>query len=1482
LSSFNKNEYKEGAIRRFENVELQENTFGNSTGIEQNSVTDDNSSSHPFDRILEKVIEEDRFVDKLDSASFFTLPVGVSVFDGAYSLVVYESAVYSDHAEFNAFFTITNPLDGEKIRFHASDVTYSFSGGISSFRLELTESIKTNLFKHASLIWKTGTYAQWDCDGFNHIGLNARLELDSENFVQVNPFTGEETGSIQNDFFITLKDINNFVFDISIPTFKIRGFDEAYFEFNHAVLDCSDSRNAPAFQLPKDYPGGYEGEMAKLWRGVYANEAKVYLSKKFQNKNSYAPVSFAAKGLFIDDFGFTGVIEARNVLSIGDGNIGSWPFSIDEFSLGFFAGSFQALGLSGDVKLPGTGSVLDYDAFFDVNGTYHFGISPVKNIDFNAFTARMELYSTSRIEVFVENGKFVPTAFLDGNITFRTTKSGNEDELINLPNIEFQGMRFSTAPEYFDVEYLAVEGIESCKLVDFPVTISGIKLEKRGNLVGFAFDVKANLSPVDGAGINGEGEFSVLANISADSWRFEKLDIGYFEVNASKEGAFTINGRLELFNDDPVYGDAFYGNIEASFANTFSSSGDLKLKVAGMFGNSDFGRYFFVDAFIALGSASVPAPPFIINGFGGGLSYGMKRTFQADVPGTQTISSVSGVNYLPDRNTGLGISAALQAGIVNEALVKGNINFGITFNRHGGINQISFYGEAAMIAPVEALTAAEMKQMSGAVANGETPSLETTTPMMASVRMLMDFQQHTFDAELEVWLNIAGVFKGVGPNNRAGWASFHHEPGKWHLLVGTPADPVGVEFVGLIKSRSYFMAGHDLPAAMLMNDKVLRILGMTQADFNGQRGENELIKGNGLAFGTNFELSTGDLTFLIFYASLDLGGGFDIMLIDYGDYARCEGRSGSVGIDGWYARGQAYAYFAGKIGIKVRIFGRRKKFDIINLQTAAAMRLEGPNPTWMMGVVGGRFRILGGLVSGHCRFKASIGDKCELRTAPEELSDMTIISGLTPTDEADEIDIFTLPQAVFNMPVGKELKISEDEDLSREFRINLREYSVYAGERRIEGEIEWNPEKTTLAFTPTTIFDPLTEYKAVAKVSFDEKVNGRWQQYQDKNGELYVETKEVTFKTGKLPDRIPSDYVEYTYPIDRMVNFYPQEHPQAYFIFKSDLAPFFYDVDGWEQKVRWFPVHGGIPVYTDFTYHPDKKEVVTNVPSGLLNETFYRFELVNVPLSNNNAVDRNVSEQTERTVSESDSSFADITTRTATGVISEQEEKVFYDIDFRSSKYNKFLDKIPGNEMNVRFLFNYSAGIDFPGTTIYDNELFDAYEISGGDGFGPLIRRTAQLSGADWYQKHIFPLLYEGYPWHREAVVERDESEYGIPPQHPVDIWQIDFNYTLTDTDIETGTLSNEAEFAHLLYVVPKVWASDFSEIRNNIAQHVRSDRTDKMKELLRRDIWPQVDKGTYPVKLEYVLPGKNKVSSSGIVDLNNPFDVTQVETFTK
>ncbi|MFW5754760.1 MAG: hypothetical protein ACOCV9_08145, partial [Marinilabiliaceae bacterium] len=888
FSSFSEKEYEKGDVRHFENVDVVEKP-----SISQDS-TNEEENLHPFDKILKKVIDEDRFVDNLDSASFFNLPVGISLFDGAYSLVVHESVVYSDHAEFDAFLIVTNPLDGEKVRFKASNVKFSFSGGISSFRLELIEAVKTSLFENAKVEWKPGTYAQWDCDGLDHIGLNGGLSLDNEKFVRVDPLTGDETGSVDVDFFTQLKNINDFVVDVSIPAFKVKGFDEAWFEFENAVLDCSDAGNASTFQLPEDYPGGYNGENETLWRGVYVNEAKVYLSRKFSKEDGNAPASFSSSNLLIDDFGFTGLISANNVLSENEGNLGSWPLSIHEFNLEFFTGAFRSLGFIGDVKLPGSNSNLEYDAFLDVEGAYHFGISPDEDIDFQAFSANMEISSTSRIDVFVDYGKFKPTAMLDGNMTFSCGKEDADNKMVSVPGVDFQGMQISAVSPHFDVEYMALDGIGGSSLSRFPLTINNITYSKYGNLSGFSFDVKANLSPVEGCAIKGEGSFRVLADISGEDWQFKRLDVGGFSVDSEKEGAFRFHGSLELFDDDPTYGEGFYGNIAASFGDTFSSEGGTELKVASMFCRGDYGRYFFVDAFLAVGGTTgIPDGPFILNGFGGGLSYGMKRTQEAAPSGEATVSSLSGVQYLPDRHSGLGISAAVQAGIVNESMLKGNVHFGINFSRHGGIEQIRFKGEAVMMGSVAGLSADEMKALSGKVAGGGDVALGTSPPMKTDISILMDHRQNTFDAEMGVWLNIAGAIRGVGRNNRAGWGKFHHEPGEWHLYVGTPTDPVGLEYIGLAKSRSYFMAGHDLPSAMMMEDKVLDILNMSQQDFNAQREEkeNNLIKGDGVAFGSHLDISTGDSTFLrIFYGAFDRGVGFDAMLLDYDVHVRCAGR----------------------------------------------------------------------------------------------------------------------------------------------------------------------------------------------------------------------------------------------------------------------------------------------------------------------------------------------------------------------------------------------------------------------------------------------------------------------------------------------------------------------------------------------------------------------------------------------------------------
>ena len=240
----------------------------------------------------------------------------------------------------------------------------------------------------------------------------------------------------------------------------------------------------------------------------------------------------------------------------------------------------------------------------------------------------------------------------------------------------------------------------------------------------------------------------------------------------------------------------------------------------------------------------------------------------------------------------LGLTAGVKAGIVNENIVNAEINFGIIFYDTGGIKQISFTGEAALISTGGVVSEEMVKQVSNAVAQGKPQPAQTSEPMRARVSILMDFEERIFHTEMEVYLNIAGAIKGVGQNNRAGWGVLHIEPSKWYLHIGTPSDPVGVSLVGLFESRSYFMAGHDIPDAMMMDQRVLQILGKTNADFDGERDPNQLIEGNGIAFGSKVSFDTGDLRFLIFYAAFEMGFGFDVMLLQYGDDVYCEGLNG--------------------------------------------------------------------------------------------------------------------------------------------------------------------------------------------------------------------------------------------------------------------------------------------------------------------------------------------------------------------------------------------------------------------------------------------------------------------------------------------------------------------------------------------------------------------------------------------------------------
>ncbi len=204
----------------------------------------------------------------------------------------------------------------------------------------------------------------------------------------------------------------------------------------------------------------------------------------------------------------------------------------------------------------------------------------------------------------------------------------------------------------------------------------------------------------------------------------------------------------------------------------------------------------------------------------------------------------------------------------------------------------------------------------------------------------------------------------------------------------------GTELLGIATIQSYFMAGtkvEDMPPPPPEVMEVLDDIGSG----NFMEKENSMSTGRGIGFGVHFKVAAGigkESGFI--YAFLGLGAGADILLRDYGD-ARCKG-SGQLGVNGWYASGQAYVYLQGRVGVRVKVLGKRKEFDIIYLSAAALMQAKLPNPSWFMAAVGVKYSILGGLVKGKASFKVEVGSQCELVSGKE--IDIKVINDMQPGD----------------------------------------------------------------------------------------------------------------------------------------------------------------------------------------------------------------------------------------------------------------------------------------------------------------------------------------------------------------------------------------------------------------------------------------------------------------------------------------------------
>jgi hypothetical protein len=1469
-------------------------------------------SSDPFDSAqyyvakaraaLEEVRRLGKFIGVLNGDSLQNLPVGISTEVGghSYEIAITDIILKPRYAEIEVFMQFTVPQNGKTLTFRGKGIKLTKEGGIvGDATLQLVADYHINLDGDKSqIILKSGTYATFDCSGFQEMHIKADVKFSRDLLLPEDLNGNIQEGNVLSGFEATIRSWNDLIVQMDMPPFQVRNLQGFGFTAESVVFDFSDLQNAPSIVFPKDYqsPALLSGT-PNLWRGFYLRELSVRLPREFKKQDTTERTTFTAYNVLIDDQGFSGFLEAKNLIGLDEGLMSGWAFSLDSLAIEMEANQIEQAGFNGELIIPiaSEDKPFGYYAVMNPNNEYIFNLEATEDMEFDIFkTSELQIDEGSYLEIALRQGNFRPKALLHGSMDINAPfGEGEAAAYARLADLNFQDLQLQTEQPYLQIGGFSF-GSEAAeqKMANLPVSINDIGFRSVSETeVALDFDLIVNLNQAFG----GEAGLTMFSRMSVENqrqrWGFNRLEVNDIEINID-QGAFEFHGQLQFFRNDAVYGNGFNGLIDATFKP------GVNVQASAIFGTVDGMRFWYADALASFSRPLMIAPPFGITGFGGGASYHMKMAGEGQ--GSDLGITASGARYLPDEEAGLGLKAVISYVAGDNTAVNGDATFEIACYSSGGVRSITFTGNVYMLTPPsERAILDHLKQKTGKlvalVERFDGTPLSETLPdddqtireihgdigkdagekgnISAHIKIVLDLENRSLHANMDMYINVAGgIIEGAGSDGRAGWAVLHFDPNDWYIYIGTPDDRIGIKAgVGPIEAQltAYFMMGTKIPGSPAPPESCQGLVSSIDLDYMAD--ENALGLGEGIGFGAAFEVDTGDLTFLIFYARFQAGLGFDIMLKNYGTNVQCKGRSEPLGINGWYANGQAYACFRGKIGIQIKLFGRRRKVDILDLQAYAILQAKLPNPFWMRGAVGGKYKVLGGLVKGNCAFEVTIGEECEI-VGGSAVEGMQVIAEVTPNDGERKVDVFTAPQVVFNLPIDKEFELIDINNEKKKFRIKLDEISVSSGGSSIAGSLEWNAYKDVLAFNAVEVLPSEAEVSVAAQVSFEERSRGSWTPVIV-NGRKYVESVAAAFTTDKAPMYIPSHNIQYSYPVQYQLNFYKDEYPSGYLKLRRGQAYLFKeDPEQWQQVGR-FKGNAGEAVYFDYTYDEGNREVLFNLPSNLQHSTIYAFELVNIPTSAQGAIDRNVSEISTKVVAQGEQTDTEIITKEAEGTISELQEQTLFESHFRTSRFSTLAQKLNAAAASS-WRWPIRNGVHEIGQTIENSEFFDQPELMGSEGHEPLIQLEAVLSNNAYYNNLIKPITYEGYPLEgRFRISDRDEMPIGIPPNTAVFIRQYPrTDVMLTSTEIALGYATNYHLSAAFVYNQANYYQKDQSDLQTQVANYYADEGgvSQRLRDLLIAT-FPVVLQGPYDVKVHYVLPGKNVAVSENTITITNP-----------
>ncbi|NRB52764.1 MAG: hypothetical protein HRU41_34205 [Saprospiraceae bacterium] len=1312
--------------------------------------------------VIDKVKVAGNFITRLTGQDLVQLPIGLHQKMGsvAYTMGISSIELHPTHAQLEIFLEIDAPNLAVPLLFSATDVKFSATGGIlPGATLSLLGNIPIEIVPNRSALVLMrgernahgeitgGTFVSIDCDGFQALGLDGIVEFSRS---WLKPAVDNGQNKVSGRIATVISDWEDILLEIDLDDFVINKLEDVIWRVDRAVFDFSDWRNASGIKFPIN---GYDPPLSdERWQGFYIKEFSVEIPRKLTGVDSSLLIQ--GKDVIIDNMGFTGQALATPILSLENGDLGGWAFSIDTFGISVIANQVESVAFNGLVHVPlakakeneenqtlSARDCLRYDAYMQQNNDYFFSVSPDRTLAVDIWQAEVGFDSCSYLDIAQVEDNFIITAHLHGYATIDNQQSSSIG--IRADSIHFQGVELSNQAPYFHPGYWSFPSI-SPNFGAFALTLEDIGLypsNEQGTSVELGFGALISLSPSNNMGMTACGGFAfqgeLVQNNGRQRWQYTGMRVDDVFVNVSAPG-FGVQGGLSFYEDDPKFGQGFRGMVAAWFRGVNDPGGGLPLNstnntsclanipdaswgitAMGQFGTVDDFDYFIVDALIDLGNGiPILSEAVKLKSFGGGVYNRMSREEDTAAALEDAMerpalvipplgSSLSGLQYYPDRSAGLGIKATVLLAAKKEKAFNANANFEIIFNSSGGLSQISFYGTAKFMQEISFDPPAFEE-------NPEFPP-PAIASMSAYLALDMNFEEWELDASMAVFLNAgAGVIRGSGPNDKMGWANLYLSKNNgWHLKAGEPAMEkrngitIGIPKVAenLVKLNCYLMMGtHEIPGIPPIESELMaRIMQYDQNSTSVGSRPSAVSQGGGFAFGATLDINTGERTFLIFYGQFALSLGFDVAIQDFGS-AQCAG-GGSIGINGWYASGQAWAGIGAAVGIKVRLFGKPRKFEVAQIAAGAILQAKLPNPFWAKGTIGAQYNLLNGLIKGQWSFDLTIGNECEIIGASDP-GIVQVIESIEPKQGLDAVDVSVTPTVNFLIPVEETYRFTDLNGEQETYRVRLdqEESFMLLNGTRIRGNFIVSTDHLSAQFIPEQILPGTSTADFIVSVYFEEKRSNGWYPIEE-NGAVVIERDTLTFTTGPALEYIPDQNLVASYPLNGQYNFYTNENElgKGYILLARAQPDLLVQIPTGIRHELW------LTKSQEFSFLTFPAEINTagnaihyNFPRGALeHDQVYQLKMV---------------QWNEET----------------------SEHQVLYEWYFRTSKYSSIAEKL------AQFS---SLPLGGRGGTIARGTLdepFGAEELGKGS-YPRQLKITADVGGA-WYQQAAIQQMYDGFP----------------------------------------------------------------------------------------------------------------------------------------